>query len=61
MEQNKEYFVFISYSSLDNEWAIWLRHEVELSAGHEWDEYYEIPIVTTFAKTIIKNKNYGIH
>ena len=29
MEQNKEYFVFISYSSLDNEWAIWLRHELE--------------------------------
>ncbi|MBR6842204.1 MAG: toll/interleukin-1 receptor domain-containing protein [Prevotella sp.] len=29
MEQNKEYFVFISYSSLDNEWAIWLKHELE--------------------------------
>ena len=29
MEQNKVYFVFISYSSLDNEWAIWLRHELE--------------------------------
>ena len=29
MEQNNEYFVFISYSSLDNEWAIWLRHELE--------------------------------
>ena len=29
MEQDKEYFVFISYSSLDNEWAIWLRHELE--------------------------------
>lgn len=29
MEQNKEYFVFISYSSLDNEWALWLRHELE--------------------------------
>ena len=29
MEQEKEYFVFISYSSLDNEWAIWLRHELE--------------------------------
>lgn len=29
MEENKEYFVFISYSSLDNEWAIWLRHELE--------------------------------
>lgn len=28
MDQNKEYFVFISYSSLDNEWAI-----------GEWDEY----------------------
>lgn len=29
MEQDKEYFVFISYSSQDNEWAIWLRHELE--------------------------------
>lgn len=29
MEQNKEYFVFISYSCQDNEWAIWLRHELE--------------------------------
>ena len=29
MEQEKDYFVFISYSSLDNEWAIWLRHELE--------------------------------
>lgn len=29
MEQDKEYFVFISYSSMDNEWAIWLRHELE--------------------------------
>ena len=29
MEQNYEYFVFISYSNLDNEWAIWLRHELE--------------------------------
>ena len=29
MEQDNEYFVFISYSSLDNEWAIWLRHELE--------------------------------
>jgi len=29
MEDNKEYFVFISYSSSDNEWAIWLRHELE--------------------------------
>ena len=29
MEQDKEYFVFISYSSLDNEWAIWLRNELE--------------------------------
>ena len=28
MEQ-KVYFVFISYSSLDNEWAIWFRHELE--------------------------------
>lgn len=29
MKHNKGYFVFISYSSLDNEWAIWLRHELE--------------------------------
>ena len=29
MEQDLEYFVFISYSSLDNEWAIWLKHELE--------------------------------
>ena len=29
METDQEYFVFISYSSLDNEWAIWLRHELE--------------------------------
>ena len=29
IEANQEYFVFISYSSLDNEWAIWLRHELE--------------------------------
>ena len=29
MEANQEYFVFISYSSLDNEWAIWLRDELE--------------------------------
>lgn len=29
MKQDSEYFVFISYSSLDNEWAIWLRHELE--------------------------------
>ena len=39
MEQNKEYFVFISYSSLDNEWAIWLRHELEhyhLPASFNW-------------------------
>ena len=35
MEQNKEYFVFISYSSLDNEWAIWLRHELE---------HYNLPV-----------------
>lgn len=34
MEQNKEYFVFMSYSSLDNEWAIWLGHELE---------YYHLP------------------
>ena len=29
METDQEYFVFISYSSLDNEWALWLRHELE--------------------------------
>lgn len=29
MESDKKYFVFISYSSSDNEWAIWLRHELE--------------------------------
>ena len=26
---DKEYFVFISYSSLDNDWAIWLHDELE--------------------------------
>ena len=26
---DKEYFVFISYSSLDNDWAVWLRDELE--------------------------------
>ena len=35
MESNKEYFVFISYSSLDNKWAIWLRHELE---------HYHLPV-----------------
>jgi len=29
MSKDQEYFVFISYSSLDNEWAIWLRDELE--------------------------------
>ena len=29
MEISQDYFVFISYSSLDNEWALWLRHELE--------------------------------
>ena len=29
MEVNLEYFVFISYSSEDNEWAIWLRDALE--------------------------------
>ena len=29
MTRNKEYFVFISYSSLDNEWAIWLRQAID--------------------------------
>ena len=28
MATGKEYFVFISYSNLDNEWATWLRHEL---------------------------------
>ncbi len=31
MQQDKDYFVFISYSCKDNEWAIWLRHELEHS------------------------------
>ena len=34
MTQEKEYFAFISYSSLDNDWAIWLRHELD---------YYHLP------------------
>ena len=34
MATENEYYVFISYSSLDNEWAIWLRHELE---------YYHLP------------------
>lgn len=29
MEKQKEYFVFISYKSEDEEWAIWLQHELE--------------------------------
>lgn len=29
MEQEKEYFAFISYKSEDDEWAIWLQHELE--------------------------------
>ena len=29
MINKNEYYVFISYSSQDNEWAIWLRHELE--------------------------------
>ena len=29
MEQNKEYYAFISYKSEDAEWAIWLQHELE--------------------------------
>ena len=29
MVMDKEYFVFISYSSLDNAWAIWLRNELK--------------------------------
>lgn len=35
MTRNKEYFVFISYSRLDNEWAIWFRHELE---------HYHLPV-----------------
>lgn len=31
MKADQEYFVFISYSSLDNNWAIWLRDELEHS------------------------------
>lgn len=29
MELNKKYYAFISYKSEDNEWAIWLQHELE--------------------------------
>lgn len=29
MEDNKEYYAFISYKSDDTEWAIWLQHELE--------------------------------
>lgn len=29
MEQQKEYYAFISYKSEDAEWAIWLQHELE--------------------------------
>jgi len=29
MEQDKEYFAFISYSHKDEEWAKWLQHELE--------------------------------
>lgn len=29
MEQNKEYYAFISYSHKDEEWAKWLQHEFE--------------------------------
>ena len=29
MDLNKKYFVFISYNSKDEEWAKWLRHELE--------------------------------
>ena len=29
MDSNKKYFVFISYNWQDEEWAIWLRHELE--------------------------------
>ena len=31
MENKKEYFVFISDSCLDNEWAICLRYKLEYS------------------------------
>ena len=29
INMGKEYFVFISYSSLDDVWAIWLKHELD--------------------------------
>ena len=29
MEQEKQYYAFISYKSEDVEWAIWLQHELE--------------------------------
>lgn len=29
MEQGKEYYAFISYSQVDNEWAVWLHYELE--------------------------------
>lgn len=29
MEQGKEYYAFISYSQMDEEWAVWLHHELE--------------------------------
>lgn len=29
MDENKEYYAFISYKSDDTEWAIWLQHELE--------------------------------
>ena len=34
MEQGKKYFAFISYKREDEEWAIWLQHELE---------YYHLP------------------
>lgn len=29
MKVDKEYFAFISYKSVDVEWAIWVQHELE--------------------------------
>ena len=35
MDKGKDYFIFISYSHKDNEWAKWLRHELE---------HYHLPV-----------------
>ena len=36
MEQEKQYYAFISYKSDDVEWAIWLQHELE---------HYHLPVI----------------